>query len=427
MGRSRLTLVAMSLGFAVVQLDVSVVNVAIRPIGTDLGAGLSQLQWIVNAYTIAFAAFILSAGALGDRIGAKRLFVGGFALFTLASAAAGLAPSVPVLIGARTVQGLGAAILVPSSLTLLNHAFEQPGHAIGVWAAGGAAALSGGPVVGGVLIETLGWRAIFFINVPIGLLGLWLTLRHATETPRAEHRGLDLPGQVSAVLALALLAAAIIQAPVLYVPAAVALGTFLAIEARARRPMLPLRLFRRRSFSLAAGIGLSLNTAVYGLMFVLSLYFQRAQGRSALETGLAFAPMTGIVMATNVYTGRLAERFSAPRVMLGGAVLGALACVALLLVDERTAYAAMVVPLVVLGGSVGLIVPLMTAELLAGVDRSQSGIASGTLNMLRQTGSVIGVALFGSLLVGGVVGGMHVALAISVALLAGVGGLALGL
>jgi DHA2 family methylenomycin A resistance protein-like MFS transporter len=424
MGGSRWTLIAMSLGFAVVQLDVSVVNVAVRPIGAELGGGISALQWIVSAYTIAFAAFILSAGALGDRIGAKRLFVAGFALFTMASAACGLAPDIRVLIGARALQGLGAAVLVPCSLILLNHAYEDASHAIGLWAAGGAAALSGGPLVGGALIAALGWRAIFFINVPIGLLGIYLTGRYASETPRAHGRGLDLPGQVAAVLALALLAGAIIQDPVFYPFAALALAAFLLTELRTRRPMLPLGLFRRRSFSLAAAIGLSLNVAFYGLIFVLSLFFQRVQHRSALETGLAFAPMTGIVMATNVAAGRLARRFGARRVMLFGAVLAAGACAGLLGVDASTSYSAMVAQLIALGGAIGLIVPLMTSALLGSVDRSQSGIASGTLNTLRQTGSVVGVALFGSLIATSLVGGLHVALAISIALLLTTGALA---
>ena len=248
--RSRFTLVAMSLGFAVVQLDVSVVNVAIRPIGDALGGGVAALQWIVNAYTVAFAAFILSAGALGDRVGARRVFVAGFA------------PGLGVLVAARAVQGLGAAILVPCSLILLSHAFPAPAdrsRAVGLWAAGASVALSGGPLVGGALIAALGWRAIFFINVPIGILGMWLTLRFARETPRAPDRGVDVPGQSAAVLALATLAGGqggwdrpgVIAG---YAVEAVAFAAFLIWEARSARPMLPLGLFatarsprRRRS------------------------------------------------------------------------------------------------------------------------------------------------------------------------------------
>jgi len=436
---SRLTLVAMSLGFAVVQLDVSVVNVAIRPIGDALGGGVAGLQWIVNAYTIAFAAFILSAGAVGDRIGARRVFVAGFALFTAASALCGLAPNLGALIAARAVQGAGAAVLVPCSLILLNHAYEEPherARAVGFWAAGASVALSAGPLIGGALIATLGWRAIFFINVPVGLMGIRLALRHARETPPAPGHRLDLPGQVAAVLALGVLAGATIEGgrlgwtePVVlagFAVAVAALGAFLAIEARSRAPMLPLGFFRSRTFSAASAMGLLLNIAVYGLIFVLSLYFQRGQGRSALETGLAFAPMTGIVMATNVGAGRLARRLGARAVMLGGAVLAAAGCFALLTVDADTAYLAMVVQLVAFGAGVGLVVPLMTSELLGSVDRARSGAASGTLNTMRQTGSVIGVALYGSLIAGGsIVGGVHAALGVSVGALLATGALAL--
>jgi DHA2 family methylenomycin A resistance protein-like MFS transporter len=407
---SRLTLLAMSLGFAVVQLDVSVVNVAVRPIGDALGGDVAVLQWIVSAYTIVFAAFILSAGALGDRIGARRVFVGGFALFTAASAACGLAPGVGVLIAARAVQGLGAAVLVPCSLILLNHAFPEPadrGRAVGLWAAGASVALSGGPLVGGALIAALGWRAIFFINVPIGLAGIWLTLRHAEETPRAQGRGLDLPGQIAAVVALAALAAATIEggragwsAPGVlagYGVAALAFAAFLAREARAARPMLPLGLFRNRTFSAGAVMGLVLNVAVYGLLFVLSLFFQQDQGRSALATGLAFGPMTGVVLFTNIGAGALAARIGPQRVIAAGAALAAAGCAGLLWVGPETSYAVMAGQLVAIGAGVGLVVPLMTSEILGSVDRSRSGLASGTLNTMRQTGSVIGVALLGSL------------------------------
>jgi DHA2 family methylenomycin A resistance protein-like MFS transporter len=435
---TRLTLVAMSLGFAVVQLDVSVVNVAIRPIGDALGGGVAGLQWIVNAYTITFAAFILSAGAVGDRIGARRVFIAGFALFTAASVLCGLAPSLGALIAARAIQGIGAAVLVPCSLILLNHAYSEPherARAVGFWAAGASVALSAGPLVGGALIATLGWRAIFFINVPVGLAGIRLALRHARETPAAPGHRLDVPGQAAAVLALGVLAAALVeggragwtQPAVLggFAFALAAFAAFVAIEARSAAPMLPLRFFRSRTFSAASAMGLLLNVAVYGLIFMLSLFFQRAQGRSALETGLAFAPMTGVVMATNVGAGRLARRIGARRVMLLGAVLAAAGCFGLGFVGADTPYLAMVVQLIAFGAGVGLIVPLMTSELLGSVDRARSGAASGTLNTMRQTGSVIGVALYGSLIAGSsVVGGLHAALGVSVAALLCTGALA---
>src|ERR1700729_668120 len=208
-----LTLAAMSLGYGVVQLDVTIVNTALNAIGTSLGGGVAELQWVVSAYTIAFAAFILTAGALGDRIGAKRVFMAGFAIFTAASVACALSSNATTLIAARAVQGLGAATLVPNSLALLSHAYPDDkarGRAVGIWAAGASLALTAGPLVGGSLIALVGWRAIFLVNLPIGIAGLWLTWRYATDTARTA-RELDLPGQATAIAALGALAAAIIE------------------------------------------------------------------------------------------------------------------------------------------------------------------------------------------------------------------------
>lgn len=437
--RRALILGAMSLGFAVVQLDVSVVNVAIKPVGAALGGGVSALQWLVGAYTLAFAALILSAGALADRIGAKRMFVGGFALFTACSAACGLAPSLGFLIGARALQGAGAAILVPASLSLLAHAYpdkEQRARAVGVWAAGASAALSGGPLVGGVLITVLGWRAIFFINLPIGLTGMILTLRYADETSRSAGRAIDLPGQLAAIVCLVALAAGTIEGGAhsfatpgilgalgLAVAAAI---TFVLVERRGSSPMLPPALFRSRAFSAASAIGLLVNVVFYGLIFVLSLFFQHAQQLSPMQTGLAFVPMTGAVMVANVLTSRLAAARGQRVVILGGAILMTAGTLGLLTAGAASSYPAMISQLIALGFGLGLIVPVMTEALLASVERSQSGIASGALNTARQTGSVIGVALFGSLIDGHqLVAGMHVALLIATVLMLCVAGLAL--
>jgi MFS transporter, DHA2 family, methylenomycin A resistance protein len=427
--RAGWALLATSLGFGVVQLDVSVVNVAIKPIGADLGGGVSGLQWVVGAYTVAFAALILSAGALGDRIGAKRVFITGFALFTVASAACGLAPTLGFLIAARAVQGAGAAVLVPSSLSLLNHAYRDErarAHAVGLWAAGASVALSAGPLIGGVLTSSLGWRSIFFINAPIGLAGILLTLQFATETPRAAGRGIDLPGQLTAIIALVALAAAMIEAGqrgfadglVLtgFGVAAISLTAFVLIESRRRRPMLPLGLFRSRTFSVTSAIGIVINVAFYGLIFVLSLYFQDTRHYSVLLTGLAFAPTTVAIFTANLLAGSLARRAGRRTLLAGAALLLAAGLGGLLVVGSGTSYVAIVAQLVVVGFALGLIVPVMTSALLGSVDRSHSGVASGTLNTARQTGSVIGVGLFGSLAAGHLVSGLRLALLISVGL-----------
>jgi DHA2 family methylenomycin A resistance protein-like MFS transporter len=425
-----LTVAATSLGFAVVQLDVSVVNVAIKPIGAALGGGVSALQWVVSAYILAFAGFILSAGALGDRIGAKRVFVAGFSLFTAASAVCGVAPNLGVLIAARAVQGVAAALLVPCSLTLLSHTFPEArarARAIGQWSAGASVALAGGPLIGGVLIASLGWRAIFFINAPIGLIGILLTLRYADETSQSRDRGIDVPGQLAAIACLTLLAGATIEGGAhgftspgvlsAYALALLAGAAFLTVEARRRQPMLPLGLFRSQTFSAASAIGIVANIAFYGLIFALSLFFQRAQHLSPLHTGLAFAPMTGVVLGANLLTGHLAARFG-PRVMIASGSMLMIAGLATLLgISADSSYSTLVVQLAAIGFGLGLIVPVMTSTLLGSVERSRSGVAAGTLNTARQTGSVIGVAVYGSLIASsGVVDGLHVALAISLGL-----------
>src|ERR1700733_8328796 len=230
-----LTLAAMSLGYGVVQLDVTIVNTALNAIGTSLGGGVAELQWVVSAYTIAFAAFILTAGALGDRIGAKRIFMAGFAIFTAASVACALASNATVLIAARSVQGLGAAILVPNSLALLSHAYpdeKQRGRAVGIWAAGASLALIAGPLIGGG---------------PIALVGLWLSWRYASETTRSPQREIDLPGQIAAIASLGCLAGAIIEGGTLgwgnafviagFAASAVLAMLFVLQERRAPQPM----------------------------------------------------------------------------------------------------------------------------------------------------------------------------------------------
>jgi DHA2 family methylenomycin A resistance protein-like MFS transporter len=428
-----LTLAAMSLGYGVVQLDVTIVNVAANSIGQSVGGGVAALQWVVNAYTIAFAALILTAGALGDRIGAKRVFMTGFAIFTVASLACALAPDLPILIAARAAQGLAAAILVPNSLALLNHAYpgdKERGHAVAVWAAGASLALTAGPLVGGGLIAIAGWRSIFLVNVPLGLCALWLTWRYSHETTKSSHRKLDLPGQASAILALGCLAGAMIEggkrgwsdAFVLAGFAAFAVATlaFLRIEQRTDQPMLPLSLFQNAQFSATSLIGLLINIAFYGLIFLISLYLQQTNGLSPLWTGLAFAPMTAAVFVPNLIAPRVASRIGSGITIGAGALFGAASCLALLWIDQDTPYSAMVVQFMTLGAGLGLLVPPLTATMLGSVDKTRSGLASGVLNSMRQTGSVLGVALFGSLAgsLGGLVPGLRAALVISAGLLA---------
>lgn len=427
-----LTLAAMSLGYGVVQLDVTIVNTALNAIGSSLGGGVAELQWVVSAYTIAFAAFILTAGALGDRIGAKRIFMAGFAIFTAASVACAVAPDAMTLIAARCVQGLAAAILVPNSLALLRHAYADDkarGRAVGVWAAGASLALTAGPFVGGALITLVGWRAIFLVNLPIGLAGLWLAWRFAGETTRHQQHQLDLPGQLAAIAALGTLAGALIEGGALgwdspfvvagFVLAAVFAVLFVWREARAAQPMLPLSLFSHRMFALTALVGLLVNVAFYGLIFVLSLYFQQVNGLSAFATGLAFVPMLGAVLPANLVAPRIAERIGAPSAIALGAALSGAGCLALLFMGAGTSYFAICLQLLVISGGLGLLVPPLTSTLLGSAEPQHAGIAAGVLNATRQTGSVLGVALFGSMVSrsAAFIAGLHVALVISAGVL----------
>ena len=427
-----LTLAAMSLGYGVVQLDVTIVNTALNAIGGSLGGGVAELQWVVSAYTIAFAAFILTAGALGDRIGAKRIFMAGFAIFTAASVGCAVAPDAVTLIAARCVQGLAAAILVPNSLALLRHAYADEkarGRAVDIWAAGASLALTAGPFVGGALITLVGWRAIFLVNLPIGLAGLWLAWRFAGETTRHHQHRLDLPGQIAAIAALGTLAGALIEGGALgwdspfvvagFALAAVCSALFVWREARAAQPMLPLALFSHRMFALTSLVGLLVNVAFYGLIFVLSLYFQQVNGLSAFATGLAFVPMLGAVLPANLIAPHVAERIGAPRTIALGAALSAAGCLAMLFIGPGTGYLAICLQLLAISGGLGLLVPPLTSALLGSAEPQHAGIAAGVLNATRQTGSVLGVALFGSMVgrSAAFIGGLHAALVISAGVL----------
>ena len=304
-------------------------------------------------------------------------------------------------------------------------------------AAGASTALAAGPVIGGVLIALVGWRGIFFINLPIGLTGMVLTSRYAEETPRSLGRRLDLPGQLSAVVALATLAGATIEGGAVgwsspwvlagFASFLVTGACFLAIEHRGREPMLPLSLFRDRSFRASTLVGLLINVAFYGLIFVFSLFFQREQGFSPLRAGLAFLPMTASIMAANLLAGPLVRRVGERAAIVVGSLLMAGGCLALLWLSRTTSYPAMALQLLMLGAGLGLVVPPMTTALLGSVVRDRSGLASATLYAMRQSGSVIGVALFGSLLAGQFLRGVHIALAVALALLLGGALTALGI
>jgi DHA2 family methylenomycin A resistance protein-like MFS transporter len=293
---------ASSFAFAVIQLDVTIVNVALSRISTEFGATVADLQWVIDAYTLGFAVLLLSAGVVVDRLGSKRVFVSGFVGFAAASLACGLAPSPGFLNATRAIQGIGAALLVPSSLAILNdacaHDSRLRARAIGIWTAAGGVAIAAGPVVGGLLLTGLGWRSIFLVNIPICAFGIALTLRCVPPTQRNQEkpRSFDLPGQALAIIALTAFIGAIIEArplgithPMVAAGSLLALAAgavFLAVEARTASPMIPLHFFRLPGFTPAVVFGVLANRTYYGIIFVLSLYLQKALGYSTVQAGL---------------------------------------------------------------------------------------------------------------------------------------------
>lgn len=404
------TLLASAKGFAVVLLDVSVVNVALEALRQEFSTDIAGLQWVVNAYTLAFAALLLTSGALGDRIGARRMFLGGFTLFTLSSLLCGLANSLELLIAARLVQGVGAALLVPNSLSMLQKAFqhvEARNRAVGWWGAVGALSLAAGPVLGGILVTHLGWRSIFLVNLPIGIIGIFLTLRHAARDGAGHQRSLDWPGQAAAALARATLTASLIEAGTrgwgnTWVQAGLltfvlALGSFLWIESHTKAPMLPLALFRVPMFTVSSVSGVVVNFAYYGLVFVLSLFFQIQQQLSPQQAGFAFLPMTIVLIGANIVAGRLITRLGARRLMVLGLSLASVGYLLMLLASLDGRYALLIVPMLMAGSGIALTIPTMTNATLSSVDQSRAGIASGVLNSARQVGGMLGVAVFGYL------------------------------
>ncbi|AEW98287.1 MFS transporter [Streptantibioticus cattleyicolor] len=417
-----LTLTAALLGFALICLDASVVNVALPAIGTSLDGGMAALQWVVDAYTLAFAALMLSTGAFSDRAGASRAFALGTAVFTLASAACGLAPNLPTLIGARVVQGVAAAVVLPASLALVRQAYPEPARrarAVAAWAAGGSLAVALGPVAGGALTTVWDWRGIFFVNLPLGAAILVLLVRAPRSRPRPAP--LDLPGQLTAVVALVALTFAAIEGGTAgwaaLAVAVVAGAVFLRVEARQPHPVVPLGLFRNWTVVAVVVAGGAVSVAFYSMVFVFSLFFQQVQGHSALYAGLMFLPMTGLIAVTNVLAGKLAGRYGPRLPMLIGQPLAVAGLLVLLVVSAHTPAPLVSVLLVPLALGCALTVPPLTAAMMDAVPAERAGLAAGVLNAARQVSGGLGIAVFGSLLGHGFETGMRLSLLVGAALL----------
>jgi len=398
----RLVQTAACLGFAVVLIDVSVVNVALDALRTAFGAAVTDLQWVVNAYALVFAATLLMAGALGDRLGAKRVFIAGYAIFTLSSIGCGIAHSMEALIAWRLVQGIGASLLVPNSLAVLRVGFDDAAarsRAIGWWGAGGGIALAAGPLAGGLLIAAVGWRSIFLVNVPVGLAGIWMTWRFAPDTKAQRGRRLDLPGQLTGASALAALTFASTEisalgwrSPVIVGAFALCVGlgiAFVRLEARNPDAMLPSALWQDRIVRSSIVIGAIANLVFYGIVFTLSLLFQSVWHMTPVRTGVAFLPMMSIA------SGRLTGRLGARTLATAGLSISAVGYLAMWPAIAVHSNALLAIPMLLAGSGIALTIPTITDAALAAVSAAQSGVASGLLNTARQVGGVLGVALFG--------------------------------
>ncbi|MST33686.1 MFS transporter [Acidimicrobiaceae bacterium USS-CC1] len=402
-------LVAICAGYFMVILDTTVVNVALPALSRGLHASTTGLQWIVDGYSLAFAALLLSGGALADRRGAKAVFCAGVAVFTLCSAVAGTAASAAMLIAARAAQGFGAALAVPASLSLLQATYTDQRarrHAFGIWGGIAGIAAGAGPVLGGALVSAFGWRSVFFVNVPVGVAGLLLAARALPSVARRPH-GADPAGQAAACAALTGLTVALIDAGSAGWSAPVVLGglaaflvagtVFIHLEHRTARPMLPLGMFASRQLSAATTIGLLLNLGFYGELFVITLYLQGHLGLSPLLAGIALLPQMAMAVVGSTASGIVMARTGPRLPMLAGLLVGAAGLFSLTAPGAHGPYVVLIVPFLAVGLGMSFTMPAATAAVMEAAPTERAGLASGTLNAARQVGGVLGVALLGTL------------------------------
>ena len=393
------------LGSGMVFLDGTVVNVALPDIGRDLHATTAGLQWVLNGYLLSLASVILLGGALGDRYGRRRIFVAGVGLFTVASLLCAIAPSTAFLVAARLLQGLGGALLTPGSLAMIEASFQPSdrARAIGAWSGLGGVAAAVGPLLGGYLIGAISWRAIFVINLPLGIFVALAATRHVPETHDPMARGpLDVLGAGLAALGLAGTTYALIEGPngaaamvaLAVILGGIALAAFIVVERRSPNPMLPLDIFRSRQFSAANLVTFVVYAALGGFFFLLVSFLQISMGYTPIEAGAATLPVTGFMLVLSARSGALAQRIG-PRIPLTvGPLVIAAGLLLLTQVDPGDSYVSSVLPgVVVFGLGLTLVVAPVTATVLAAADVRHAGIASGINNAVARVGSLLAVAL----------------------------------
>jgi EmrB/QacA subfamily drug resistance transporter len=389
-------------------LDNLVVGVALPSIRADLGGSIESLEWTVNAYTLAFAVLLITGAALGDRFGRKRMFLTGVGIFTGASALAALAPSIDALIAARALQGLGAAIVTPLTLTLVSGAFapEKRGAALGIWGGISGLGVALGPFVGGAVVEGISWQWVFWLNVPVGLALLPLASRMLDES-RGPDKALDLRGLAFAGIGLFGLTFGIIRGEALgwtstTVLTALGIGVamlaaFVRYELRTAEPMLPMRFFKSRSFSATNALSFAMFFGTFGSIFLLSQFFQTAQGYGPLEAGLRTLPWTGMPMIVAPIAGVLGSKIGTKPLMAAGLGLQAIGLAWIAVVsDPSTPFASLIAPFVLTGTGMALVFPTAAETVLASVRPTEAGKASGATNAIREIGGVMGVAVLAS-------------------------------
>ncbi len=402
------TLVIVSLGLFMMVLDNLVVNVALPSIHRDLGASIQTLEWTVNAYILAYAVLLLTGAALGDRLGRKRMFIAGISLFTAGSAAAALAPSIGLLIAARAIQGVGAAVVTPLTLTLLAEAFpsEQRGLALGVWSGISGIGVALGPLVGGALTQFASWHWIFWVNVPLGIALVPLASRRLVES-HGDAKHLDLRGLALASAGLFGIVYGLVESQSLgwssaQVLISLAAGAalvvaFVAQELRTSEPMLPMGFFANRGFAVTNAVSIAMYFGMFGSIFFLSQFLQNVLHNTPLQAGVKLLVWTGAIMVVAPLAGFMSERYGSRLFMVAGLGLQAVALGLLAMsasVDQS--YVSMVIPFVLAGSGMALVFAPSANAVLSSVRTSQTGQASGATNALRELGGVLGIAILGT-------------------------------
>jgi EmrB/QacA subfamily drug resistance transporter len=403
--RTAWVFVLTSVASLMVALDTLVVSTALSTIRVDLGASIEDLEWTVNAYNLSFAVLLMTASALGDRFGRRRVFVGGLALFVAASAACALSGSVGALVAARAVQGAGAALVMPVALALLTEAFppERRGAAIGAFSAVTGLAVASGPVVGGAIADGLAWEWIFWLNVPIGLVAIPLALSRLKES-FGPDTGLDIRGLALVTAGALGVVWGLVRGNAagwgsLEVVGALAAGlllvaAFVAWELRAREPMLPMRFFRSRAFSAGNAAIFFLFGSLFTAVFFLAQFLQTALGYGPLDAGLRLLPWTLTLFFCAPVAGALADRLGERPFMVGGLILQAIGMGWIgLIADPGLAYSEMIIPLIVAGCGVSMAIPAVQSSVVGSVGQDAIGKAAGTNSMMRELGGVFGIAI----------------------------------